>query len=123
MSGKTKYAFIDRDGTIIEEPADEQIDSLDKFALVSGVIPALLQLQQAGYRLIMVSNQDGLGTDSFPQADFEPPQQLLRQILSSQGIRVDAEHFDAHFEQRQCADTQARHRHAAGIPALRRHGF
>ena len=98
MSGKTKYAFIDRDGTIIEEPADEQIDSLDKLALVSGVIPALLQLQQAGYRLIMVSNQDGLGTDSFPQADFEPPQQLLRQILSSQGIRVDAEHFDAHFE-------------------------
>jgi len=98
MSGKIKYAFIDRDGTLIEEPADEQIDSLDKFALVSGVIPALLRLQQAGYRLIMVSNQDGLGTDSFPQADFEPPQQLLRQILSSQGIRVDAEHFDAHFE-------------------------
>jgi len=98
MSGKIKYAFIDRDGTLIEEPADEQIDSLDKFALVSGVIPALLRLQQAGYRLIMVSNQDGLGTDSFPQADFEPPQQLLRQILSSQGIRVDAEHFDANFE-------------------------
>jgi len=98
MSSKIKYAFIDRDGTIIEEPADEQIDSLDKLALVAGVIPALLRLQQAGYRLIMVSNQDGLGTDSFPQADFEPPQQLLRQILSSQGITFDAEHFDPHFE-------------------------
>ncbi len=98
MSGKIKYAFIDRDGTLIEEPADEQIDSLDKFALVSGVIPALLRLQQAGYRLIMVSNQDGLGTDSFPQADFDPPQQLLRQILDSQGIHFAAEHFDPHVD-------------------------
>lgn len=98
MSGKIKYAFIDRDGTLIEEPADEQIDSLEKFALIAGVIPALLRLQQAGYRLIMVSNQDGLGTDSFPRTDFEPPQQLLRQILESQGIRFAAEHFDPHFE-------------------------
>ncbi|MDA3935146.1 MAG: bifunctional histidinol-phosphatase/imidazoleglycerol-phosphate dehydratase HisB [Gammaproteobacteria bacterium] len=98
MSGKIKYAFIDRDGTLIEEPADEQIDSLEKVALVKDVIPALRQLQQAGYRLIMVSNQDGLGTDSFPQAAFDAPHKLLRQILSSQGIRFAAEHFDPHFE-------------------------
>ncbi len=98
MSGKTKYLFIDRDGTIIEEPEDFQIDRLDKLRLVPQVIPALLQLQAAGYQLIMVSNQDGLGTDSFPQVDFDGPHQMLQSILESQGIRFAAEHIDPHFE-------------------------
>jgi len=98
MSAKTKYLFIDRDGTIIEEPEDFQIDRLDKLRLVSGVIPALLQLQAAGYQLIMVSNQDGLGTDSFPQADFDGPHQMLLSILNTQGIEFAAEHIDPHFD-------------------------
>jgi imidazoleglycerol-phosphate dehydratase/histidinol-phosphatase len=93
-----KYAFIDRDGTLIVEPEDEQVDALEKFALVDGVIPALLRLQQAGYELVLVSNQDGLGTPSFPREAFEPPQALLRQVLASQGIRFAAEHFDPHVE-------------------------
>ncbi len=93
-----KIAFLDRDGTLIEEPADFQIDSLAKFKLVRGVIPALLTLRDAGYEFVMVSNQDGLGTDSFPQADFEPPQKLLLEILESQGIRFSAIHIDPHFE-------------------------
>lgn len=66
-----RYLFIDRDGTLIHEPADFQIDAYDKLALVDGVIPALRKLQDAGYRLVMVSNQDGLGTESFPRDQFE----------------------------------------------------
>jgi imidazoleglycerol-phosphate dehydratase/histidinol-phosphatase len=93
-----KILFLDRDGTLIEEPADFQIDALAKFRLVPGVIPALLKLKAAGYEFVMVSNQDGLGTDSFPIADFEPPQHLLLQILESQGIRFSAIHIDPHFE-------------------------
>ena len=91
---KRKILFIDRDGCLIEEPADEQVDSLDKFRLMPGVIPALLRLKSAGFRFVMVTNQDGLGTDTFPQAEFEAPQQLLLQILGSQGIEFDAIHID-----------------------------
>ena len=91
---KRKILFIDRDGCLIEEPADEQVDALEKFRLMPGVIPALLRLKSAGYRFVMVSNQDGLGTDSFPQDQFEGPQQLLLQILGSQGIAFDAIHID-----------------------------
>ncbi|MHC1479469.1 bifunctional histidinol-phosphatase/imidazoleglycerol-phosphate dehydratase HisB [Frateuria aurantia] len=82
-----KILFIDRDGCLIEEPADEQIDSYAKFALMPGVIAALQRCVGAGYTLVMVSNQDGLGTASFPEADFVGPQELLLQILASQGIR------------------------------------
>ena len=96
---RRRILFLDRDGTLIEEPADFQIDSLAKFRLVPGVIPALLKLQAAGYEFVMVSNQDGLGSDSFPLADFEPPQRLLLEILESQGIRFSAIHIDPHFEQ------------------------
>jgi len=89
-----KILFIDRDGCLIEEPDDKQVDSFDKFRLMPGTIPALLQLQAAGFRFIMVSNQDGLGSESFPERDFVGPQNLLLQILESQGIRFDAVHID-----------------------------
>ena len=92
-----KLLFIDRDGCLIEEPADEQIDAFEKFRLMPGVIPALLALKNAGFRFIMVSNQDGLGTESFPEADFQGPHDLLLQILDSQGIRFDAIHIDRSF--------------------------
>lgn len=88
MSGAAaKILFVDRDGTLIEEPADQQIDTYEKFRLVPGAIGALRRLVDAGYELVMVSNQDGLGTASFPEADFIGPQQLLLDILAGEGIR------------------------------------
>ncbi|NKI33873.1 bifunctional histidinol-phosphatase/imidazoleglycerol-phosphate dehydratase HisB [Wenzhouxiangella sp. XN79A] len=96
MSTK-KILFIDRDGCLIEEPADEQVDAFEKFRLMPGVIPALLKLKADGYRFVMVSNQDGLGTASFPEADFQGPHDLLLQILESQGIGFDAIHIDRSF--------------------------
>jgi imidazoleglycerol-phosphate dehydratase/histidinol-phosphatase len=93
----SKILFIDRDGVLIEEPADEQVDSFEKFRLVEGVIPALLRLRDAGFEFVMVSNQDGLGTASYPRAAFEGPQALLLQILASQGIRFREILIDEHF--------------------------
>jgi len=99
MSAPLRIAFVDRDGTLIKEPADQQVDRLDKVELVPGVIPALLRLKEAGYRFIMISNQDGRGTDSFPEADFIIPQEFTVQLFASQGISFDeifiCPHFDA----------------------------
>jgi imidazoleglycerol-phosphate dehydratase/histidinol-phosphatase len=92
----TRIVFIDRDGVLLEEPADEQVDSFAKFRLVRDCIPALRQLRAAGFELVMVSNQDGLGTGSFPMADFEGPQNLLLQVLASQGIEFREVLIDPH---------------------------
>ena len=96
---KRKILFIDRDGTILVEPEDQQVDRLDKLAFLDGVIPALLELQALGYELVMVSNQDGAGTDAFPEADFQAPQQMMINIMQSQGVHFQAIHFDRSFEQ------------------------
>lgn len=82
-----KILFVDRDGTLIVEPADQQIDSFDKLALVDNVIPALSRIVAAGYELVMITNQDGLGSDSFPQHTFDGPHALMLRIFASQGIR------------------------------------
>ena len=95
---KRRILFIDRDGTLIFEPEDKQIDSLEKLELIPGVVPGLLELQKAGYELVIVSNQDGLGTDSYPQQNFDIPQQKMLQLFESQGICFSAIHIDPHFE-------------------------
>jgi len=101
MSGR-KILFIDRDGTLIEEPADQQIDSLQKLRLLPDVVPALLRLRDAGYAFVLVSNQDGLGTPSFPQPTFDEPHGFLRRLLTSQGIAFEAEFICPHLAQDNC---------------------
>jgi len=91
-----RVLFIDRDGTLVEEPPDEQVDSLAKIRLLPGVIPALLELKRAGYRFVLVSNQDGLGTHTFPEPTFRESQDFIRSLFASQGIEFDAEFFCPH---------------------------
>ncbi|KTD16971.1 bifunctional histidinol-phosphatase/imidazoleglycerol-phosphate dehydratase HisB [Legionella jordanis] len=98
-----KVLFIDRDGTLVEEPQDFQVDRLEKIRLCKDVIPSLLSLQKAGFQLIMVSNQDGLGSESFPQADFELCQKFILNLFNSQGVHFDHIFICPHKEMDGCS--------------------
>ncbi len=82
--------FVDRDGTLIEEPPDHQVDALDKVRFMPGVFAALAELQRRGFRLAMITNQDGLGTPSFPRRAFEESHQFILSAFESQGIVFNA---------------------------------
>lgn len=89
------YLFVDRDGTLLEEPPDtQQIDSYERFRLLPGVLSTLRWAMQMGYRLVMITNQDGLGTPAFPEERFWGPQKLLLDICESEGIRWTGIHID-----------------------------
>ena len=92
-----KVIFVDRDGTLLREPADEQIDALDKVEFVPGAISGMKALTGLGYELVMASNQDGLGTPAFPEDTFWPAQNLLLNTLKGEGVVFDDILIDPSF--------------------------
>jgi histidinol-phosphatase len=102
MSG-APILFVDRDGTLIEEPSDFQVDSLEKIRLLPDVIAPLLELKAAGYHFVMVTNQDGLGAERYPQQHFDQVQQFVLRLFGSQGIEFDRIFVCPHFQHEGCA--------------------
>ncbi len=97
-----KVLFIDRDGTLNAEPDDQQVDALTKVGLVPGVIAALTALKEAGFRFVMVTNQDGLGTDAFPQRSFQESHDHIVSLFASQGITFDETFICPHVDADGC---------------------
>ena len=95
-----KVLFIDRDGTIINEPpTDYQVDSLEKLSFLPFVLSGLQKIaQNTEYELVMVTNQDGLGTDSFPEETFWPAHNKMMEQLENEGIQFSEVHIDKTFE-------------------------
>ncbi|WP_347160368.1 bifunctional histidinol-phosphatase/imidazoleglycerol-phosphate dehydratase HisB [Pontibacter chitinilyticus] len=95
-----KALFIDRDGTILVEPkTDFQVDSFEKFTFVPGAIASLVKIyKELDYEFVMVTNQDGLGTASYPEETFWPYQQKMLNILESEGVTFDNVLIDRSFE-------------------------
>lgn len=95
-----RVLFIDRDGTIIHEPEDDmQVDSLEKLSFIPKAISSLRKIRQmTDFEFVMVSNQDGLGTPSYPEDNFWPPHLKMLEILKGEGIEFDAIHIDPSFE-------------------------
>lgn len=93
-----KALFIDRDGTILVEPADEQIDSFEKFHFLPGAIRNLNFIRKKlEFEFVLVSNQDGLGTESYPEEDFWPTHNLMLDILKSEDVEFDDQCIDRSF--------------------------
>jgi len=98
MDMKKKALFIDRDGTLIREPADEQVDSFEKLEFLPGVFASLARIRRCtDYELVMVSNQDGLGTASFPEETFWPVHDFVLQTFKGEGVVFDRQFIDRHF--------------------------
>jgi len=95
-----KVLFIDRDGTILVEPkTDFQVDSFEKFAFVPKAISNMAKIyQELDYEFVLVTNQDGLGTDSYPEHTFWPYQNKMLEILESEGVVFDDILIDRSFE-------------------------
>ncbi|MDR0866271.1 MAG: bifunctional histidinol-phosphatase/imidazoleglycerol-phosphate dehydratase HisB, partial [Candidatus Symbiothrix sp.] len=94
-----KALFIDRDGTIIlEPPVDLQVDSLEKLTFVPGAITALASIAKLDFELVLATNQDGLGTDSFPEADFHPAHDKFLLTLAGEGVVFADQIIDRTFE-------------------------
>lgn len=93
-----KVLFIDRDGTLIAEPPDEQVDSLEKLEFLPGVFRALGDIAATGeYELVIVTNQDGLGTASFPEETFAPAHEAMLRAFAGEGIHFAEVLIDRSF--------------------------
>lgn len=94
-----KVLFIDRDGTIIHEPiTDQQVDSYEKLAFLPNAISNLKKItQELDFELVMVTNQDGLGTSAFPEETFWPAHNKMLEVLASEGIEFTGIHIDRSF--------------------------
>jgi imidazoleglycerol-phosphate dehydratase / histidinol-phosphatase len=98
-----KVAFLDRDGALIFEPQDTyQVDTIDQLEILPGVVENLHLLQRLDYQLAMVTNQDGLGTPSNPQANFDAVQKELFSRLEKDGIKFDYVFVCPHFPEDNC---------------------
>ena len=95
-----RVLFIDRDGTIVVEPSDEQLDSFEKLEFVPGVFRSLSFLRShTDFEFVMASNQDGLGTPSYPEKDFYPTHNFILNTLKGEGVEFDDLLIDTHFPQ------------------------
>ena len=93
-----KVLFIDRDGTIIKETADEQIDSFEKLVFYPKVFQWLAKIaQELDYEIVMVTNQDGLGTEAFPENTFWPIHNFIIQTFEREGVVFKEQYIDRTF--------------------------
>src|SRR6201996_5225320 len=98
MSNLQKILFVDRDGTMITEPVDEQIDSFEKLEFYPGALQYLPKIaKELDFELVMITNQDGLGTASFPEDTFWPVQNFIIQTLENEGVKFSAVYIDRTF--------------------------
>ncbi len=104
-----KVLFIDRDGTLIKEPFDEQVDSIEKLIFYPKTITALSKIAaELDFELVMVTNQDGLGTESYPEEDFYPYHDLMLRTLENEGIVFAEQLIDRSFEKDNSPDRKPR---------------
>ena len=97
---KNRVLFVDRDGTIlVEPPEDFQVDSLEKLEFVAGAISGMKSLAELDYELVLASNQDGLGTDAFPEETFWPAHTKMLRTLAGEGVFFDDQLIDPTFPQ------------------------
>ena len=95
--------FIDRDGTLIREPADEQIDSFNKLEFYPGVFSNLKKIcEELNFEIVMITNQDGLGTDVYPESSFWPVHNFMLDAFKNEGIVFDNQLIGPHLCKRQC---------------------
>jgi imidazoleglycerol-phosphate dehydratase/histidinol-phosphatase len=95
MSNLQKLLFVDRDGTMIKEPADEQIDSFEKLEFYPGAIEYLSKIAtELDYELVMVTNQDGLGTEAYPEDTFWPVHNFIIKTFANEGVNFSAVYID-----------------------------